>query len=80
MDCNRRKASAWLALDALGHLYVLDTESGRIDVFDRSGAAVESLGPVLPGGVELRRPADLTVSGDGRLFVTDSRLGVVVVE
>lgn len=74
----RRPAA--VAVDGLGHLYVLDAAEGRIHVYDGEGGAVEQVGPLLPGGFELRRPADLTVAGDGRLFIVDERLGLVVLE
>jgi hypothetical protein len=68
-----------LAVDAAGHVYVLDRDNKRIDVFDPDGGILWTVGPVLPGGVELDDPRDLAVDGGGRLFVADRGLGVVVV-
>jgi hypothetical protein len=49
-------------------------------MFDRAGNKLAGLGPVLPGGLELQRPSDLTVDGAGRLWIADARLGLVVLE
>jgi|GEM_PF-1643776 len=73
-----RKPEA-VAVDALGNVYVLDRDSGRIDIFDPQGNSFTSLGPSLPGGIELRSPLDLALDGQGRIFVADPRLGAVVV-
>ncbi len=73
-----RRAEA-LAADPAGNLYVLDRD-GAIEIFDRRGERLEALGPVLPGGVELRRAQDLSVDGAGRLWIADGRIGLVVVE
>ena len=48
--------------------------------FDRGGNRLTSLGPSLPGGLELQRPTDLTVDPAGRLWIADARLGLVVLE
>lgn len=76
---NWNRAAA-MAVDAMGNIYVLDREDGRIEMFDRAGKKLTALGPMLPGGLELRRPADLTVDGAGRLWIADPRLGLVVLE
>lgn len=67
-----------LDVDALGNLYVLDRRAKKIDVFDSEGVNRWSLGPVLPGGVELRDPRDVAVDGQGRVYVADRGLSVVV--
>lgn len=81
----RLVAGSWdraeaLAVDAAGNIYVLDRDRGRIEVFDRQGGPLTGLGPALPGGLELERPADLTVDLSGRIWVADPRLGLVVLE
>ena len=73
-----RKPEA-IAVDALGNLYVLDRDPGRVDIFDPEGNRVTSLGPSLPGGIELRGPLDLAIDGRGHIFIADPRLGAVVV-
>ena len=73
------KAEA-LAVGPAGNIYVLDRGAGRIEMFDRAGKRLTAVGPSLPGGLELERPADLTVDLAGRLWIADSRLGLVVLE
>ena len=76
---NLRRPAA-LAVDPLGNLYVLDRAARRVVVLDREGRILASLGPTLPGGLELGRPQDIAVDHAGRLFIVDTRQGVVVLE
>jgi sugar lactone lactonase YvrE len=69
-----------LAVDPAGNIYVLDRGKSRIEIFDRDGKRLDGLGPALPGGLELERPSDLTVDGAGRIWIADSRLGLIVLE
>ncbi|MFQ5351263.1 MAG: hypothetical protein ACE5EG_12550, partial [Thermoanaerobaculia bacterium] len=69
-----------VTVDPAGNIYVLDRGARRIEMFDRHGQRLTGLGPALPGGLELERPADLTVDGAGRIWIADSRLGLVVLE
>ncbi len=69
-----------LAVDPAANVYVLDRGQRRIEMFDRDGKRLTGLGPSLPGGLELERPADLTVDAAGRIWIADSRLGLIVVE
>jgi tetratricopeptide (TPR) repeat protein len=73
-----RKPEA-LAVDRLGNLYVLDRAEPRIDVLDRRGRRITSLGPALPGGLELRNPQDLAVDDSGRVYVVDRKSTAVLV-
>ncbi|MBO07859.1 MAG: hypothetical protein CL478_06230 [Acidobacteria bacterium] len=68
-----------LAVDSLGYVYVLDRGLKRIDVFDQDGGFLWTLGPVLPGGIELGDPRDLTVDSTGRILIADRGLRTVVV-
>jgi len=67
-----------LDVDALGNIYVLDRKAKKIDIFDADGMSRWSLGPFLPGGVQLRDPRDIAVDGQGRVYVADRNLSVVV--
>ena len=69
-----------LAVDPAGNVYVLDRGQRRIEVFDRDGKRLVAVGPALPGGLELERPADLTVDGAGRIWIADAKIGLLVLE
>ena len=58
---------------------MLDRGLKRIDVFDQDGGVLWTLGPVLPGGIELGDPRDLTVDSTGRILIADRGLRTVVV-
>lgn len=68
-----------VAVDTIGHVYVLDRDLKRVDVFDPDGGILWTLGPVLPGGVELGDPRDLAVDATGRILIADRGLKAVVV-
>ena len=68
-----------LAIDRLGRMYVLDRGSRTVLVYDADGQRLDSLGPQLGGGIELRSPVDLAVDGSGRLFIADEKLPFVAV-
>lgn len=68
-----------LDVDAFGNRYVLDAGTLQILVYDPVATPLAALGPVLPGGQELRTPEDVAVDGQARIFVADSRLGQVLV-
>ena len=68
-----------LDVDALGNRYVLDADTLQILVYDPAALPLAALGPVLPGGQELRTPEDVAVDGEARIFVADGRLGQVLV-
>ncbi len=74
------KQAAAVAVDPFGYLHVLDASSGRIHTYDSSGSEVGSIGPTLPGGLELKRAEDLAAGGDGRLYVAAGRDGLIVLE
>jgi hypothetical protein len=60
-----------LTVDRLGNVYVLDERTSQIHVYDPQGTRVQTLGPTLPGGVQLKQPRDLSVDSAGRIFVAD---------
>jgi DNA-binding beta-propeller fold protein YncE len=68
-----------LAVDAAGFVYLLDRGNRQIEIFDPELGAGWTLGPVLPGGVELRDPRDIAVDGSGRLLIADRRLSAIIV-
>ncbi len=68
-----------LDVDAFGNRYVLDAGTLQVLVYDPVATPLAALGPVLPGGQELRTPEDVAVDGQARIFIADSRLGQVLV-
>jgi TolA-binding protein len=73
-----RRAQA-LAVDPSGNVIVLDGTENTIEVRDAAGEQIGEIGPVLPGGIELRSPEDVAVDGSGRLYVVDSRLAQLLI-
>jgi hypothetical protein len=67
-----------LEVDALGNIYVLDRDARAVYVFNRDGIPIQALGPILPGGIELRGPRDIAVDGSGRIYIADRSLPAVV--
>lgn len=59
----------YLAFDDAGLLYVTSADSGTIEVFDRNGAPVRSIGEV--AGDALRQPVGIEVAPDGAVLITD---------
>jgi len=62
-----------VTLDGYRRLWVLDKFSGRVHCFDRDGAYVASLGPMVSGTDQpLKHPSDLVFVPDGRLVISDT--------
>lgn len=61
-----------IALDASGTIFIADTGTGRIAVYNANGEALRSLGEhgTKPG--QLAEPTGVAVAPDGSLIVTDS--------
>mgnify|MGYP002622990081 FL=1 len=70
VSANRPSA---LDVDSLGNLYILDDQQKQITVVAADGTVRARLGPVLPGGIELRSPQDFAVDGAGRVYIVDGR-------
>ncbi len=73
------KAPGALAIDAVGRMYVLDDSTREILLYDEQGRAAGKVGPLLPGGLELRDPRDLAVDLAGRLYVADAKAAAIIV-
>lgn len=69
-----------IAVDRTNNIYVLDAGQRVIEVLGENRSAIASVGPTLPGGLELRNPLDLAIDGQGRLYILDARDGVLVLE
>lgn len=64
--------------DSAGNVYVLDSGSHRIVVFDSTGRHVRSLGKQGSGPGEVNRPSSLSVMTDGTAVVWDFAKGGLV--
>lgn len=62
---------AGVAFDANDNLYVLDRQSVRVLVYDRTGRFIRQIGKEGQGPGELMVPLALTIGGDGTVIVSD---------
>ena len=60
------------AVDAKGNLYVVDTGNFRVQVFDRRGAYVKSIGGVGDRPGSFARPKGIAVDSQGHIYVVDA--------
>jgi len=60
-------------------LYVVDVLNARIQVFDKNGGAARSFGKLGAGPGTFFRPKGVAIDSAGRVYVSDSYLGVVQV-
>ncbi len=67
-----------IAVDATGHLWILDRQSNRVVEFSASGDHVQTMGREGQGPGELLFPASITVSTDGTVSVFDYGRGGLV--
>ncbi len=61
-----------LALDPDGNLYVVDTFTNRVVVFDTDGEFVRQIGAIGQGAAHFMRPRGVAVDSDGHVYVTDA--------
>jgi uncharacterized membrane protein YgcG len=62
---------AGVAFDAAENLYVLDRQSARVMVYDRTGRFLRQIGREGQGPGELMVPLSLAIAGDGTVIVSD---------
>jgi hypothetical protein len=67
-----------IAFDASDKLYVLDSRSYRVVVFDSAGEYVREFGKRGEGPGELSSPTNIFITPDGRIAVSDSRSHAIV--
>jgi uncharacterized protein (TIGR03437 family) len=60
-----------IAFDLSGRLHIADTRNNRILRQDTAGGIGFSV--IADGGLNIRRPRDLTVASDGKIFITNSQ-------
>ncbi|GGG82616.1 hypothetical protein GCM10010918_45060 [Paenibacillus radicis (ex Gao et al. 2016)] len=61
-----------IALDSLGHVYVTDSATSRIQKFDASGGLLAAWGSQGSGKGQLNWPTSIAVNAAGDVFVNDS--------
>lgn len=69
---NARKAPGSMSADASGNIYLVDSEAGRIQVYDFSGSYIFSWGTPGTKAGEFDNPTDITIDSEGRVFVADT--------
>ncbi len=62
-----------VAVDAFGRIYVLDSQEGRIQKYDKDGKYLATIGRKGQGPGEFQVPTGLVLDTDGSLIVTDLR-------
>jgi len=62
-----------LGFDHQGAVYILDAGNHRVQVFDREGAYLRTLGALGEGPGELQDPNGMFVHGDRRVWIADTR-------
>ncbi len=61
-----------LAVDSGGNIYVLDYDLDRLDILDRSGSGVSSIGSSGDGPGEFTRPGGVALSPEGWVYIADT--------
>lgn len=67
-----------IAIDSLGRVYAVNSLQGRVDVYDRSGQYLASIGSLGTQAGQLRIPSDAVIDSNNRLLITSSDSGRVV--
>ena len=60
-----------IATDNDGNIYVCDSQENRIQVYDKNGKFIRSMGKRGQGPGNLRRPMAVEIGKDGRVYVQD---------
>ncbi|MCX6569190.1 MAG: 6-bladed beta-propeller [Candidatus Aminicenantes bacterium] len=68
---------AWLTIDAAGNLFVTDIGNRRVQMFDKNGAFVRTIGRQGQGPGEYMFPSGIYFGADGNIWVDGSRQMVV---
>jgi len=77
-DALTRPVGVALGLD--NRVYVTDTRSDLVRIYESDGTYVDSFGAIADGeNAELRSPAHIAIDADGQVYVSDRRLRAVYV-
>jgi TolA-binding protein len=68
-----------VAIDAIGHVYVLDRDQAAIFVFTKDGRLLASLRSPESGESAFRQPSSIALDPTGRLYIHDERQRTVVI-
>jgi TolA-binding protein len=68
-----------VAIDAIGHIYVLDRDQATVFVFSKDGRVLATLRSPEPGESAFRQPSAIALDAAGRLYIHDERQRTVVI-
>jgi TolA-binding protein len=68
-----------VAIDAIGHIYVLDRDQAAVFVFTKDGRLLASLRSPEAGESAFRQPSAIALDPAGRLYIHDERQRTVVI-
>jgi TolA-binding protein len=68
-----------VAIDAIGHIYVLDRDQAAVIVFTKDGRVLATLRSPETGESAFRQPSSLALDPAGRLYIHDERQRTVVI-
>jgi hypothetical protein len=68
-----------VAIDAIGHIYVLDRDQAAVFVFTKDGRLLASLRSPEAGEPAFRQPSTIALDPAGRLYIHDERQRTVVI-
>ena len=68
-----------VAIDAIGHIYVLDRDQAAVFVFTKDGRLLATLRSPEAGESAFRQPSSIALDPAGRLYIHDERQRTVVI-
>lgn len=68
-----------VAIDAIGHIYVLDRDQASVFVFTKDGRVLATLRSPEAGEAAFRQPSAIALDPAGRLYIHDERQRTVVI-
>jgi hypothetical protein len=68
-----------VAIDAIGHIYVLDRDQATVFVFTKDGRLLATLRSPEAGESSFRQPSAIALDPAGRLHIHDERQRTVVI-